>query len=167
MRPIRLIALLFAMLTVAGCATQDQRFLHYDGPEVTHVLVEKSKRRMYLLHHGTVLQSHRIDLGFAPDGDKKVQGDGRTPEGDYRIDKRNPNSAFHLSIGISYPNRQDIAEAIALGRSPGGDIFIHGEPNDWKAKGRDWTEGCIAVTNAEMRRIYAMVQNGTPIRIKP
>ncbi len=147
---------------LAGCG----KFIDYNGPEVTRVIVWKGARQMALLHHGDVLRQYEIELGFAPDGDKTVEGDGRTPEGSYIIDRRNPNSSFYLSIGISYPNEDDITEARALGQSPGGDIFIHGTPNPLR-RGDDWTAGCIAVTNSEMREIYAMVQLGTPIDIYP
>lgn len=149
---------------LAGCSG---KFQPYFGPEVTRVVVDKGARKMYLLHHGEVLESYNVGLGFAPTGHKAKQGDGRTPEGEYIIDRRNPNSAFYLSIGINYPNAEDIARARAAGVDPGGDIFIHGRP--WKNRkgGRDWTAGCIAVTNSEMRQIYAMVKNGTPITIRP
>ncbi len=149
---------------LAACAS---KFRTYNGPEVTQIYVLKSERKMYLMHHGDVLKSYDIDLGFAPAGDKVIEGDGRTPEGDYIIDRRNPNSDFHLSLGISYPNEQDIAEAEALGQDPGGDIFIHGRGPIYKRPGRDWTWGCIAVTDREMEDIYAMVRDGTPIRIMP
>ncbi len=121
---------------------------------------------MYLLHNDTVLKNYDIDLGFAPSGDKQIEGDGKTPEGLYFIDRRNPNSKFYLSLGISYPNAKDVAEARRLGQRPGGDIFIHGKPNPFK-RDTDWTWGCIAVTNKEMEDVYAMVQNGTPIQINP
>jgi len=122
---------------------------------------------MFLVHDGEVLERYAIDLGFAPRGPKRFEGDGKTPEGLYYIDRRNPNSKFHLSLGISYPNAQDRAYARAFGREPGGDIFIHGQPNLLKpARGDDdWTWGCIAVKNREIEKIYAMVENGTPILI--
>ncbi|WP_227286431.1 MULTISPECIES: L,D-transpeptidase family protein [Paracoccaceae] len=142
------------------------RFIEYDGPEVTRIEVHKSTRQMYLFHNETILQSYEFELGFAPVGDKQIEGDGRTPEGRYTIDRRNPNSEFYLSIGISYPNEQDREEAAALGFSPGGDIFIHGTPRAFR-RADDWTWGCIAVTNAEMRQIYAMVNDGTIIDIFP
>ena len=150
-----------------GACSSSTKFRTYDGPEVTYVVVQKSARRMYLFHNDTVLRDYRIDLGFAPTGHKQIEGDGRTPEGVYLIDRRNPNSEFHLSLGISYPNRQDRAAAHALGKSPGGDIFIHGKSNPLRRKRDDWTWGCIAVTNPEMEEIYAMVRNGTPIKINP
>ena len=87
---------------------------------------------MYLFHHDKVLKDYEIDLGFSPIGDKYYEGDGKTPEGTYIIDRRNPTSKFHLSIGISYPNAQDRAEAAALGKPPGGDIFIHGNSSPFK-----------------------------------
>ena len=120
---------------------------------------------MHLLHHESVLKSYDVDLGFAPTGDKEKEGDGRTPEGLYMIDRRNPNSEFHLSLGISYPNEEDIRLAEELGEDPGGDIFIHGESNPLRWRRRDWTLGCIAVTNREMEEVYAMVRDGTPIMI--
>lgn len=155
-----------SLLATAGCSTQS-KFLRYDGPEVTGIVVRKAQRQMFLLHNNTVLKDYKFDLGFSPEGDKKVEGDGKTPEGAYFIDRRNPRSRFHLSLGISYPNSRDIAEARALGQSPGGDIFIHGQPNNERAKGRDWTWGCIAVKDSEIEEIYAMVKTGTPIWIKP
>ena len=160
---IRLMCLLALVLSVASCS----KFARYDGPEVTQIVVEKSARKMYLLHHNAVLTSYDIGLGFAPEGDKKIQGDGKTPEGDYLIDRRNPNSSFYLSLGINYPSFSDVEEARELGEPAGGDIFIHGRP--WKNRkgGRDWTWGCIAVTNREMREIYSMVRKGTPISIRP
>ncbi|NSX53555.1 L,D-transpeptidase family protein [Parasulfitobacter algicola] len=164
MQYFRLIFLVFIVAAVSGCAN---KFKTYNGPEVTQLYVLKSERKLVLMHHDTVLEQYEIDLGFAPDGDKKIEGDGRTPEGDYFIDRRNPNSDFHLSIGISYPNEYDIAEAKALGQPPGGDIFIHGRGPIYRKAGADWTWGCIAVTDREMERIYAMVQDGTPITILP
>ncbi|MFZ7091031.1 L,D-transpeptidase family protein [Primorskyibacter sp. 2E233] len=164
MRFLKICAMLSVVLGLGACSS---KFKTYNGPEVTHVLVQKGERRMYLLHNGQVLKQYRVGLGFAPGGDKKHTGDGRTPEGDYYIDRRNPNSEFHLSIGISYPNEQDIVEAQALGKSPGGDIFIHGRPRKYRDGGQDWTAGCIAVSNSEMQDIYAMVRDGTPIRITP
>lgn len=164
MRYISGVVALLAMLVLSGCAS---KFQSYDGPEVTHVLVMKGERRMHLLHHDTVLESYDIGLGFAPQGHKTIEGDGRTPEGQYLIDRRNPNSEFHLSIGISYPNIVDREVAKTLGKSPGGDIFIHGKPRKYRRASSDWTAGCIAVTNRQMEKIYAMVQDGTPITIQP
>lgn len=158
----RVIILCAVAMSLSGCAS---KFRTYDGPEVTRVTVFKEARRMYLWNGNRVLKAYAIDLGFAPDGDKQIEGDGRTPEGAYLIDRRNPDSEFHLSLGINYPSPTDIAEAKSLGREPGGDIFIHGQGKPFGRLGADWTFGCIAVTNDEIEEIYAMVPDGTPIAI--
>jgi murein L,D-transpeptidase YafK len=121
---------------------------------------------MQLLHDDKLLRSYTFSLGFTPEGHKAFEGDGRTPEGAYLIDRRNPNSRYHLSLGISYPNARDIAYARARGQSPGGQIFIHGTPKVFAGQ-PDWTYGCIAVTDEEMEEIYAMVDVGTKIFIYP
>lgn len=163
---IRVVAIALVAIVLAGCGERS-KFLTYDGPEVTRIVVWKDDRRMRLFHHGQVLKDVPIQLGFAPVGHKQRRGDGRTPEGHYIIDRRNPNSAFHLSLGISYPDVNDSLVAAEAGDDPGGDIFIHGRgPNHRGARG-DWTAGCIAVTDRQMERIYAMVRTGTPITILP
>lgn len=159
---IRAILAIFVVVAVSGCAS---KFRTYKGPEVTRVVVYKKSRAMYLLHNKRVLRRYDIELGFEPTGDKKIAGDGRTPEGHYLIDRRNPDSKFHLSLGINYPSKKDVAEARSLGKDPGGDIFIHGRGNLLTLLRPDWTWGCIAVTDDEIEEIYAMVQNGTPISI--
>jgi murein L,D-transpeptidase YafK len=146
---------------IVGACTPKSKFKTYNGPEVTYIIVNKADREMFFYHKNRVLKKYDFDLGFAPIGDKFYEGDGRTPEGQYFIDRRN------LSLGISYPNDQDRAEAAALGKPPGGDIFIHGESDRRKLGNNDWTWGCIAVPNREMELIYAMVKNGTPIQINP
>lgn len=164
MRIFKVIFLLLLMGAVSSCTT---KFKTYKGPEVTRVIVYKERRQMYLMHGSKVLKKYRIDLGFAPVGDKKIEGDGKTPEGEYLIDRRNPNSAFYLSIGISYPNNADRAEARALGKPTGGDIFIHGGRRKGDPQNADWTAGCISVSDRKMREIYSMVKNGTRISILP
>ena len=139
--------------------------------QADEILVIKSTRALHLLRQGETIRSYDISLGAAPEGHKQSEGDERTPEGRYKIDWRNPNSVAHLSLHISYPNAADQAAAEAATRDPGGNIMIHGLPNGWGALGalhlmRDWTDGCIAVTNAEMREIWSLVPNGTPITIK-
>jgi murein L,D-transpeptidase YafK len=144
--------------------------------------VYKAERRMVLLREGRVLREYRgVALGFAPVGAKLQEGDGRTPEGAYRIDRRNPNSLFHLSLGVSFPDAADRADAAARGVSPGSDIFIHGQPNPtglrrWiealipnldRRKAGDWTAGCVAVSNREMREIWSLVEDGAEVRIHP
>ncbi len=136
------------------------------------MVINKGARKLYLLHNEQILKEYRVDLGFAPSGTKTKKGDGRTPEGTYLIDRRNPRSRYHLSLGISYPNSADIAQAKAAGVDPGGDIFIHGQPNRRAERKRakktvDWTAGCIAVKNEEIEEIYAMVNEGTIITLRP
>ena len=153
-----------ATALVAGCGTP--KFIEYRGPRVTKVEVHKSTRRMYLLNGRTVLEQYPIQLGFTAEGHKQHYGDGRTPEGRYKIDRRNPNSSFYLSVGIDYPNARDLEWAATRGLDPGGDIFVHGWGHASQAeKSADWTAGCIAVTDKQMRQVYAMVQNGTTIDI--
>ena len=144
---------------VAACSGQA-----YTGPEVTRIQVFKGQRMMQLLHNDRQLAAFKCALGFNPVGHKTTEGDGRTPEGAYRIDRRNPNSLYHLSLGLSYPNALDVEQARKRGVSPGGDIFIHGTPSSFMEKG-DWTWGCIAVENHEMDAIFRMVGVGTPIYI--
>lgn len=159
-----------AILTACGSggSTGRSKFKSYRGPKVTRVIVEKSSRRMWLMHDKKILKKYDIDLGFTPRGHKAIEGDGRTPEGSYWINRRNPNSAYHLSLGISYPNAKDTAYAKSIGKSPGGAIFIHGGPTlRGDRKKPDWTAGCISVTNEEIETIYAMVNNGTQIDVLP
>ncbi|WP_375280887.1 murein L,D-transpeptidase family protein [Pseudooctadecabacter sp.] len=158
-------ALLGGLMTfLSACAS---KFRTYDGPEVTRVRVYKAERLIVLDGATEPLRTYPMGMGFAPVGHKQFEGDGKTPEGSYIIDRRNPNSQFHLSIGISYPNAADRAFAAAQGRSPGGDIFIHGGPRRGidPMNVRDWTAGCIAVTDRQIEEIYSMVKNGTPIDI--
>ncbi|WP_136636120.1 L,D-transpeptidase family protein [Pseudooceanicola onchidii] len=165
MRFISLILAVAMAFALSGCAS---KFKTYNGPEVTRVLVYKGDRKMYLMHHDKVLKSYNIDLGFAPVGHKQFEGDGKTPEGTYLIDRRNPNSEFYLSVGMNYPNTNDVAFATSQGQRPGGDIFIHGQPERFKkVSRRDWTAGCIAVKNHEIEDIYAMVNDGTVITVYP
>jgi murein L,D-transpeptidase YafK len=136
------------------------------------VVVDKSERRLSLLRDGKVIRSFRVALGRDPVGAKSREGDGRTPEGRYVLDWRNKQSRFYRSIHISYPNPADRRRARTGGVSPGGAIMIHGLPNGRGAIGAeharwDWTDGCIAVTNAEMDEIWSRIDNGVPIEIRP
>ena len=136
------------------------------------IVVEKSQHRLSLYRHGALLRSYLVALGQQPVGDKVRIGDMRTPEGIFRIEARNPESRYHRSLRISYPDAAHRAKARALGVSPGGDIMIHGLParQAWVGAAHrdfDWTEGCIAVTNAEIEEIWSAVPVGTPIQIKP
>lgn len=148
--------------------------LIYSKKPVARIMVHKADRMMYLLDKkGGVVRAYKIALGFTPEGAKREQGDGRTPEGRYTIDARNENSHYYKSLRISYPNRTDIRRAKKAGVDPGGDIFIHGKPNGkswmwWRyGAGKDWTDGCIAVTDDQISEIWRLVQDGTPIDITP
>lgn len=158
------------LLTACGGGTKQpvSKFRSYNGPPVTQIVVEKGDRQMFLLSGSTVLKAYDIGLGFQPIGHKMYEGDGRTPEGIYYINRQNPNSAYHLSLGISYPDPTDKARAMMLGQQPGGDIMIHGRgPNGNKATARDWTAGCIAVNDREIEEIFSMVRPGVPVVIYP
>ncbi len=141
---------------------------------IDNILVEKAKRQMHLRHGETIVKTYRISLGKNPVGAKVKSGDNKTPEGDYTIERHNPKSKFHLSLRISYPNKAQIQAAQKGNYNPGGDIMIHGTPNRYPAflfnfwhRFKDWTAGCIAVTNDEIEKIYNAVKDGTPITIKP
>lgn len=136
------------------------------------IVIYKSHRRMSLFWQGDLVKSYHVALGSAPAGRKQCQGDNRTPEGLYRIDSRNRTSHYHRALHVSYPNAQDLANARRLRCAPGGDIMIHGLPNGygWLGKAhhlRDWTQGCIAVTDEEIEEIWDAVPNGTAVEIRP
>jgi murein L,D-transpeptidase YafK len=130
------------------------------------IVVYKGRREMLLLLGKSLLRTYKVALGRDPVGHKEREGDGRTPEGRYIIDRRNPKSRYYLSLHISYPNDTDRARAAEQGLDPGGDIMIHGL-KDGVVRDGDWTQGCIAVTDAEMEEIWALVPEGTPIDIEP
>lgn len=141
-------------------------------PIADKVLIEKAKRQLHLLRDGEPFRTFRIALGIRPVGDKQREGDFKTPEGNYMLDMRNPNSEFFLSIHVSYPNSQDVRSARAKGVDPGGAIMIHGQPNEPTRseayyRTQDWTNGCIAVSNSDMIDIWLMTENNTPIEIRP
>jgi len=138
---------------------------------VDRILVLKSERKLILLSGDAPVREYRVSLGRNPEGHKRREGDNRTPEGLYRIDWRNQASAYHLSLHVSYPEAEDVEAARRRGVSPGGEIMIHGLPNGWGFLGRlhrlrDWTRGCIAVTDREIREIWSLVPDGTPIEIR-
>lgn len=137
---------------------------------VDRIVVEKAARRLTLWQDGKVVRSYPVALGFAPEGDKQQQGDGKTPEGSFRIDRRNDQSKFHLSLGLDYPQAEDRRRAKAGGYDPGGEIMLHGQPNTMPvgmiAKG-DWTAGCIALTNAQIDEIWRVTQVGTVVEVRP
>jgi murein L,D-transpeptidase YafK len=156
-----ILLLLIGMLTTeAGLVKADQ------------VIVVKSQRTLTLFADGKILRVYKVALGGSPVGAKEQQGDHKTPEGRYVLDLRNAKSRFYKSIHVSYPNEHDKQNASKRGVSPGGNIMIHGLPNGFGWLGaahraQDWTDGCIAVTNAEMDEIWKLVPDGTPIEIRP
>ncbi len=143
-----------------------------DDAVIDRLLVLKSERKMIAFAGNQELKTYKIALGGAPTGHKQFEGDRRTPEGLYVINERNPNSAYHKNLGISYPNEKDAAFAVSQGRSAGGDIKIHGLRNGrgWIGKfhrWEDWTLGCIAVTDDEIDELYRAVKDGAVIEIRP
>lgn len=160
-----------AQLAPAGQAAAEVS-LESQHEQADRVLVVKSERKLYLLKTGRVLRSFDISLGLVPVGPKQREGDFRTPEGVYRLESKNTDSDYFLSIKVSYPNANDRARARSLGHDPGGQIMIHGLPNapkydELRYRGWDWTDGCIAVSNSDMVDIWLMTQESTPIEIRP
>jgi len=136
------------------------------------LVLTKSRRELVLYYRGEPVRAYYVALGRSPVGDKERIGDNRTPEGLFFIQGRNPNSKYHLSLRISYPDATHRARAARLGVEPGGDIMIHGLPAEQAAFGPahrdyDWTNGCIAVTNKEIEELWRVIRDGTPIQIKP
>lgn len=169
---IRAFTALLLVGLMAACGSKEvtphNKFRSYDGPPVTQIVVNKGERKLHMVSGKQVVKSYKIDLGFQPGGHKQFEGDGKTPEGIYFIDRFNPNSLYHLSVGISYPNPQDRTQASLIGKRPGGDIMIHGLGPGGRALNRpDWTAGCIAVKDEEIEEIYAMLRPGVPIVIYP
>lgn len=158
------------LLLLAACGSASSQPAPPLAARADRLLVDKSDR-ILIAYSGTreIARYTNIRFGDAPQGHKQFEGDERTPEGNYTINGRNPKSAYHLSLRISYPNAADRAYARAQGRSPGGDIFIHGQPNRWPGPtlASDWTDGCIALSNAEIKQLWDLVPDGTPITIRP
>jgi murein L,D-transpeptidase YafK len=140
--------------------------------QADRIVIMKSARQLALLRNGKTIRVYRVCLGSHPVGAKERQGDGKTPEGIYRIDSRNAGSKYHRALHVSYPNAADRRRARHVHVSPGGEIMIHGVPNHWHAVGAafqyvDWTNGCIAVTDDEIEEIWRLVPNGTVVEIRP
>lgn len=143
-----------------------------DGTTIDRIVVEKATRKLSVFREGRVLKTYTIALGANPVGHKEEEGDMKTPEGVYTIDYRNPQSDFHLALHVSYPSVQDSAHAAERGVSAGCDIMIHGLPNGQGAnadnyRDKDWTAGCIAVTDEEIEELWRITPDGTPIEIRP
>jgi murein L,D-transpeptidase YafK len=137
-----------------------------------HIVVYKAQRRLELRRDGQVIRSYHIALGRNPVGPKVEQGDGKTPEGSYFIDRRNIASEYHLSLHLSYPETADIRRAAKLNVNPGGNVLIHGEPNILNHEGKshllkDWTAGCIALSNTDVDEIWRLVDDGITVDILP
>jgi murein L,D-transpeptidase YafK len=168
----RLPALLLGLLLTLPAGANDGTEPRGEREMADSVLVIKSQRRLFLLRDGKPWKVYRVALGPKPWGPKQQAGDERTPEGHYLLDYKLRDSRFHKAIHISYPNAEDRERARKLGVDPGGQIMIHGQPNGselppWEAQQFNWTDGCIAVTNAEMDEIWSLVEVGTPIEIRP
>ena len=168
--PVRTLVVLAAL---AAAVTSHAQSGPPSGRDLAdRILVVKSERKLYLMKAGDVMRSFDISLGLVPEGHKQRSGDFRTPEGQYRVDAKHSGSDYFLALKVSYPNEQDRARARALGVDPGGQIMIHGLPNEPKREdahyqGRDWTDGCIAVSNSDMVDIWLMTSVPTPIEIRP
>ena len=141
-------------------------------PAVDHIVVRKAERKLFLMHGDTVIRAYKVALGLNPIGTKERSGDFRTPEGTYRLVRRNPRSDFFLSMQVSYPNDQDLKHARRNHWDTGGSIMIHGLPNQLKHdpsyyENVDWTDGCIAVSNSDMLEIWLLTPDNAPIEILP
>ena len=163
----------FGVATFVGSAMAEERSNVVAGPDrADYVLVDKSERKLYLFKTGRILREFDVSLGLVPTGPKQREGDFRTPEGKYTLDARKIDSDYFLSIHVSYPNDADRARARGQGVDPGGQIMIHGWPNEPRYDLRryqdtDWTDGCIAVSNSDMIDIWLMTRESTPIEIRP
>jgi murein L,D-transpeptidase YafK len=170
-----LLACLFVGTAVGDALPYHARAMASVGvelPVADRVLVRKGERRLYLMRGNDVLRAYRVALGLNPAGPKERAGDFRTPEGSYRLSRRNTRSDYFLSIQVSYPNDQDMKRARSNGWQAGGSIMIHGLPNDPRHAPdyyatQDWTDGCIAVTNADMVEIWMMTSENVRIDIQP
>ena len=164
---------MFCMVQAAFADTSGRRVVYrLDDTPAQRVVIDTSDRKLTLLLRDGRKKEFEIGLGGDPQGHKWRKGDSRTPEGNYYIDLKNFDSEYYLSVRISYPNDEDQATARRLGVEPGGQIMIHGYPNEAKPpyekyKGKDWTDGCVAVSNYAMQEIWLAVREKTPVTIRP
>ena len=167
-----------ALAFIAICALAVYVYAHHNwhrlpaGTAIDRIVVEKSARKLSVFRDGRHVKAYRIALGRNPVGPKQEEGDMKTPEGIYKIDSRNPQSSFHLALHISYPSEEDNSRAAARGVSAGSDIMIHGIQNGcgWIGafhRWKDWTLGCVAVTDEEIEELWRVTADGTAIEIRP
>jgi murein L,D-transpeptidase YafK len=171
MSPLRFV-LSLSWLAVLSLAADGAESPGQPVDSVDRILVVKSERKMHLLSAGRTVKTFDISLGLVPEGAKQREGDFRTPEGVYYIEAKHARSDFFLALKVSYPNDRDRALAREDGVDPGGQIMIHGLPNEPKYPesrylGSDWTDGCIAVSNSDMVDLWLMTSVATPIEIRP
>jgi murein L,D-transpeptidase YafK len=169
---LRIFACVSFVLEIGGCSSGEPKDLVHSEQKADRIVVVKSKHTMTLLAGGRTLKVYKVALGRGGSGPKERAGDNKTPEGDYVIDQKNAKSRFHLALHISYPNADDKKRAHDAGVDPGGAVMIHGLENGLGWLGLvqhdvDWTEGCIAVSDSEIKEIWRLVPAGTPIEIKP
>jgi murein L,D-transpeptidase YafK len=167
---LKIIVFSLILFLIVCMANMDFTKAVEEGSKIDKILVVKHERKLYLLHKENIIKSYRISLGRRAKGKKEFEGDGKTPEGVYYIDSKNPNSNYYKNLGISYPNEADKKNVEKAGRKAGGLIKIHGMKNGLSYIGKfhrfyDWTEGCIALTDKEMDEIYEVVEVGTEIEI--
>jgi murein L,D-transpeptidase YafK len=160
------------LLVVLGWMLLTANVFASDPLRADSILIKKGDRKLYLMQEDRVIREIDVLLGLMPEGDKTREGDFRTPEGNYNLTRRNPDSHYFLSIQISYPNKEDAEQAYSRGVRPGGSIMIHGQPNkpkhdEWYYERNDWTDGCIAVSDTDMVDIWMLTQSDTPITILP
>jgi murein L,D-transpeptidase YafK len=166
------LSVVFLLLLFVGLSYSGRPVVGDDGVRTDKVLVNKGQRKLYLMHEGKILKWYWIALGRNPVGAKTQRGDGRTPEGTYYVVNRNAHSTFYRSLTLSYPNQKDRQQALQAKQDPGRGIEIHALPDGFEPTGPgarmiDWTEGCIAVTNEDMDEIWARVNIGTTVEIRP
>jgi murein L,D-transpeptidase YafK len=172
---------LFAFAFIIDGLISDQQLTPMKNP---HIVIEKQKRRLKIYDGARLVRDYKFALGFAPVGDKQIEGDGKTPEGEFYVCAKNDQSKFYLSLGLSYPNAEaakrglkekiisqeehdEIVKAIEEKRMPpqktalGGEIYMHGGGIE-----SDWTEGCIALKNEEIREIFDAIPTGTKVKIR-
>ncbi|KYG61258.1 hypothetical protein AZI85_09975 [Bdellovibrio bacteriovorus] len=152
--------------------TQDVARFKDEGVKIERIVVSKDRKELYLISGDVLVKAYTVAFGLNPEGHKQFEGDRKTPEGIYHIDYKNPKSEYTKSLHISYPNKQDVEYAKSQGKSPGGDIMIHGLPTQQRKQDamslwhpRNWTQGCVAVKNEEIEEIYSLVKENTLVEI--